>query len=151
MSSAAPMYKVKECEPHMPGGALKIAAHAEPPTHEPLQWKVVVEPPGEDDFADKILEHVRSGRSCCIEGPPGTGKSWTLGKVKAALEEQGHNVRVVAPTHAAARLVDGETIHHFVAKYAMQGAFQGWLLIDEISMVVFASISYFGPAEAWGV
>ena len=55
--------------------------------------------------------------------PPGTGKSWTLGKIRIALEEQGHNVRVVAPTHAAARLVEAETIHHFVAKYAMQGAF----------------------------
>ena len=36
------------------------------------------------------------------------------------------------------------TIHHFVAKYAMQGAFQGWLLIDEISMVVLALLAALG-------
>ena len=42
----------------------------------------------------------------------------------------------LAPTHAAARLLPGEgdTIHHFVGKYAMQGAYKGWILLDEISM-----------------
>ena len=59
-----------------------------------------------------------------------------LGKIKETLQEQGHNVRVLAPTHAAARIVSGSTLHHFVARFAMLGAFKGWLLIDEISMVV---------------
>lgn len=41
----------------------------------------------------------------------------------------------LAPTHAAARLLpDGDTVHHFVGKYAMQGTFKGWILLDEISM-----------------
>ena len=41
----------------------------------------------------------------------------------------------LAPTHAAARLLpDGDTVHHFVGKYAMKGSFKGWILLDEISM-----------------
>ena len=41
----------------------------------------------------------------------------------------------LAPTHAAARqLPDGDTVHHFVGKYAMQGPYKGWILLDEVSM-----------------
>ena len=50
--------------------------------------------------------------------------------------EQGETVVCLAPTHAAARLLPGggDTIHHFVVKYVMQGSFTGWILLDEISM-----------------
>ena len=67
-------------------------------------------------------------------GAPGTGKTkGILAKVRELLLEQGENVVCLAPTHAAARLIPGEgdTIHHFVGKYAMQGALQGWILLDE--------------------
>ena len=38
-------------------------------------------------------------------------------------------------SHAAARqLPEGDTIHHFVGKYAMKGSYTGWILLDEISM-----------------
>lgn len=41
----------------------------------------------------------------------------------------------LAPTHAAARqLPDADTVHHFCGKYAMQGAYKGWILLDELSM-----------------
>ena len=40
----------------------------------------------------------------------------------------------LVPTHCAAQLIDGKTIHNFVGRFAMQGSFQGWILLDEISM-----------------
>ena len=69
-------------------------------------------------------------------GAPGTGKSkGVLAKVREELLARGENVVCLAPTHAAARqLPDSDTVHHFVGKYAMQGAYKGWILLDEISM-----------------
>ncbi len=68
-------------------------------------------------------------------GPPGVGKTHVVGKLKEDLEARGERVVSLAPTHAAARLLpDGDTVHHFVGKYAMRGAFKGWVLLDEISM-----------------
>ena len=53
-------------------------------------------------------------------------------KVKERLRERGENVVCLAPTHAAARLIpEGDTVHHFVGKYAMRGAVKGWILLDE--------------------
>ena len=84
-----------------------------------------------------VLDHVKQNKSFTCLGAPGTGKTkGILAKVRDLLLEQGENVVCLAPTHAAARLLPGEgdTIHHFVGKYAMQGAFKGWILLDEISM-----------------
>ncbi len=79
--STEKVYKVNESPINLPGGTLDIAPHITPPYHEELEWHVVEAPlTGDDDFVDHILDHVNSGKSCCVEGPPGTGKSWMLGK-----------------------------------------------------------------------
>ena len=90
---------------------------------------------GPDEFAEKILGHVSLGKSFTCLGPPGVGKTWIAGKAKEHLEARGERVACLAPTHAAARLLrDGNTVHHFVGKYATQGTFKGWILLNEISM-----------------
>ena len=115
---------------HFPGGTLKLAEHTDPPTHKELNWNVVEEPlEGQDDFKHIILAHILSGKSCFISGGPGTGKSWMLKQVEEAIGD----CRRLAPTHATARLIQGGTIHTFVARQA--ASFQGTILIDEISMV----------------
>ena len=52
----------------------------------------------------------------------------------------------LAPTHQAASLLpDGDTIHHFIGKFAMKGAFKGYILLDEVSMVclpLFAALDH---------
>lgn len=67
---------------------------------------------------------------------PGTGKSnGILAKVREELLANGERVACLAPTHAVARLLpDGDTMHHFVGKFAMKDSFKGWILLDEISM-----------------
>ena len=134
------VYKCNEvAEPRLPGGTLKLAENVDPPYHDGLSWDVVAEPTeGPDDFAEKVLEHVRAGRSFTCLGAPGTGKSkGVLARVREDLLSRGERVVCLAPTHAAARqLPDADTVHHFVGKYAMKGSFQGWILLDEVSMVV---------------
>ena len=134
------VYKCNElAEPRFPGGTLKIADHVDPPYHEELEWNDVTEPTeGPDDFVDKVLEHVRAGKSFTCLGAPGTGKSkGILAKVREDLLARGERVVCLAPTHAAARqLPEGDTIHHFVGKHAMRGTYRGWILLDEVSMCV---------------
>ena len=132
------VYKANLCEPKFPGGTLKVSEHVDAPYPEQLEWQIYTEPKeGPDLFIDKILNQVKEGKSFTCLGPPGVGKTFLVGKVKECLEELNQNVVCLAPTHCAARLLpDGMTVHHFVGKYAMQGAFKGWILLDEVSMCV---------------
>jgi len=130
------VYKVQTREPKFPGGVLKLHKHIAPPYPKKLDWETHIESKrGADNFLQKILDHVGTDKSFTCRGPPGTGKTWVLAKIKEHLESLGKKVVCLAPTHAGARLIpDGDTIHHFVGKYAMLGAFKGWILLDEVSM-----------------
>ena len=100
-----------------------------------MAWQTIAEPrEGEDTFIETILAQVRIGKSFTCLGAPGTGKTWTVGRVREALEEAGERVVCLAPTHCAARLIDGKTVHNFVGRFAMRGSFRGWILLDEVSM-----------------
>jgi ATP-dependent DNA helicase PIF1 len=90
-----------------------------------------------------------AGESFLITGGAGTGKSHTLKAVIAALKRARKCVAVVAPTGAAATLIDGVTIHSWagigVHDAAEMPRLKKWnvgnvvrthvLVIDEISMV----------------
>ena len=98
--SQEPVYKCNEVpEPRFPGGTLKFAEHVDPPCHGDLDWNVVTEPTeGPDDFAEKVLEHVRAGKSFTCLGAPGTGKSkGILAKVREDLLSRGERVVCLAP------------------------------------------------------
>ena len=83
-----------------------------------------------------ILPHVASGNSCCVLGPPGTSKSFTLRRIEETLLEPGHQVQKLSLSHAAARNIEGETTHSFIARHVMHGTFKGVILLDEISSQV---------------
>ena len=78
-----------------------------------------------------------------IHGGPGTGKTHII---TAAIVKElftkilkwniGVEYHVVALQAVMAVLIDGDTIHHFVGKHAMRGTYQGWILLDEVSMCV---------------
>lgn len=46
-----------------------------------------------------------------ITGKPGTGKSHLISRLREKLAAKGRRVEVLAPTHAAARLIKGKTVH----------------------------------------
>jgi hypothetical protein len=119
-------------EPLYPGGALALQ-QGERPQVEQLEWNVQKEPAtGDDTFAECVVQHVLSGKSCCVIGPPGSGKSQgVLGPLRDRLEEAGERVEVLAPTNCAARIVKGQTCHAFLTKMASSRyGFSGIILID---------------------
>ena len=68
-----------------------MAEHVDPPYHEQLEWNVIEEPAeGPDNFVERVLEHVRQGKSSTCLGAPGTGKSTgILCKVREDLLARG--------------------------------------------------------------
>ena len=140
-------------EPKYPGGTLTLAEQIAPPTHKPLEWRVVVEPleVGTDAFiSDVILPHVEAGLSCTVLGPPGTGKTECLKKIAATLEAQGHRVAKISLAHVAARIIEGSTVHSFLARMVLNGTFKGVVLLDEISNEVLPLLAALDIARLGG-
>ena len=64
------------------------------------------------------------------DGPAGCGKSVLLRQIKAVLEGLQQKVRVCAYTHAACRMVGGETVAHLLH---LNGSLADcWFLVDEV-------------------
>jgi len=136
IASKEVVYQLKTLDQPMEhGGELTRHDGERPSVHVPA-WVVHTEPADGDGFAQQIIANVLQGSSCCITGPPGTGKSHVLGQLAEALKAAGQTVQILAPTNAAARIVGGSTIHNFSTRMASsKRGYSGVILIDEISMV----------------
>jgi ATP-dependent DNA helicase PIF1 len=64
-----------------------------------------------DTSQRRALDTILEGNNVFITGPAGSGKSMLLTKAIKALEEQGMQVAVLAPTGIAAVHVGGTTVH----------------------------------------
>jgi len=151
IKSKETVYQLKKLdEPLKVGGELK-RQDGERPVVEALQWTIRTEPAtGADAFAEEVIQHVLTS-SACVVGPPGTGKSHLLTQLRTRLREAAETVEVLAPTNAAARIVEGCTIHNFLTRYARNGrGFQGVLLIDEVSMLSMALTAVLDNLRASG-
>jgi ATP-dependent exoDNAse (exonuclease V) alpha subunit len=122
----------------------------EQPILEDSQWMIRKEnTTGPDTFAEEIYEHVLDGRSCMINGPPGSGKSFIIKAMAIRLRLAGHDVQVLAPTNSAARILDGQTCHCFINRVAnSRKPFQGIILIDEVSMLSLSLVSVLDQLRA---
>ena len=135
-TSRQAVYKVKDVpEARFPGGKLGLCPTQQPPTHAPLEWNVITEE-GDAFLNERILPHVLGGLSCTILGAAGVGKTWVLKKVAEALEAQGQQVKKISLAHVAARLIEGTTVHNFLARYVFNGSFKGTILLDEILSLI---------------
>ena len=125
-------------EPDMPGGELRIR-EAEPLEVPEREWSVAYEPlEGPDDFYERVVHPrvVEQGLPALITGPAGSGKSHVLLRCEADLKAAGHAVEKISLTHVACRrLEDAKTAHSFIQRRVLHGRFDGWLLIDECSML----------------
>ena len=102
------------------------------------RWTTHEEPLEGPDGREQIVERAVAGRSFCVLGAAGTGKSVALRAVKAALEESGQACQCIALTHTAARDLgkNAMTTHGFVMRNVLHGSFAGKVvLIDEISFM----------------
>ena len=150
MESPHEVYKVKDVpEAKFPGGTLALAQHVEPPAHRELEWRVCEEE-GDSFIADVVLPHVEAGLSCTVLGPPGVGKTECLKKVEAVLVAQGHQVKKLSLAHVAARIVEGDTVHSFLARHVLNGTYKGVILLDEISNEVLPLLAVLDIARLGG-
>jgi ATP-dependent exoDNAse (exonuclease V) alpha subunit len=117
------------------------------------EWEVKED---NDDFAQLANELIASKKSFLINGRAGCGKSTLLKQIMSQLDDSTYIT--LAPTNKACRVVNGQTIHKFLA-----GAFNNkkslmrkledvnYIIVDEISMVkeifykVFLSIKRLKP------
>jgi ATP-dependent exoDNAse (exonuclease V) alpha subunit len=100
------------------------------------KWNVI----NDDDNFDKLVDQiVESKQSILINGRAGCGKSTLLKKLMTKLND---NYIALAPTNKACRIIDGKTIHSFLAesfnnKKTLLKKLEdiNYIIVDEISMV----------------
>ncbi len=109
----------------------------------------------DDDFVKLANELITSKKSFLINGRAGCGKSTLLKQIMSQLDD---SYIALAPTNKACRIIDGQTIHKFLAgsfnnKKSLMRKLEdiNYIIIDEISMVkeifykVFLSIKRLKP------
>ena len=92
-----------------------------------------------DDFSDYVNTIVDSNQSIHIDGRGGCGKSTLLKQIQQKLTDMDKTYITLAPTNIAALLVDGMTIHKYVAECNGRGHTKkhgsiDYIFVDEISM-----------------
>lgn len=92
-----------------------------------------------NDFSNLVNTVVTSNKSWGIQGPAGAGKSTLAKMIMSKL--QGKTI-ALAPTNKAAIIINGQTIHKFIASHfnkreALQKRLRGieYIVVDEMSMV----------------
>ena len=129
--------KVQPLEP--PAGFDPTSSCPEPEIT--YDWNVVTEQ--SQDIIQKARDIViDKGESLLLLGPPGVGKSTLVKQLVEELKEKGHNVRTTALTHVASRVIEGQTIQSFLYRYVLNGSFQGWLILDEISVLTISVLNF---------
>ncbi len=80
----------------------------------PMKWNIEYDNIS-NDFEPIVKEIVASKKSSNIEGRAGVGKSHFINTLKTELDIKGIKYVALAPTNKAARVIDGMTIHKFIA------------------------------------
>ena len=73
-----------------------------------------------------------------IRGCAGSGKSTFVNQLQKAMDDKGIKYVALAPTNKAARLINGQTIHRFIARASGKLPKEmdvEYFFIDEVSMM----------------
>ena len=142
----------------LPSGAPKFQIKLEKAQKVPTKWTgsptirnhdLSFEPPAWTDFfnlsVEEIVALIKERRGALVSGAAGTGKTTSMRKAikmfERQMKDEGVQIKHLncALRHAAARLIDGNTIAHLLNKYRMQGgpkfAKDCIVLIDEASEI----------------
>ena len=100
-------------------------------------WNVLHDPE-DNNFDDLVKTILDTDKSFNITGPAGSGKSTLIKKLVKELEARNNNFKSLAPTNRACRVIDGSTIHRFIASFNINSFRKNkfkYLFIDECSMI----------------
>jgi hypothetical protein len=108
----------------------------------------IINDPMELDFEPLCLNIINRNSGINIDGIAGSGKTTFIRKMKECLDAKGLKYVCLAPTNKAARLINGMTIHMFMAKYKKSKDILflddiQYIFVDEISMVYELMYKYF--------
>ena len=91
-----------------------------------------------------IIERILDNEGGLVVGSAGTGKTTILNALKVVLNATGHKFKVCSYTHAACRLVGGETVAHLLHLNAALD--DPWFLAEEVGLL---PVSTFGAMSHW--
>ena len=98
----------------------------------------------DNDFSKLVKEILDSIESIHIDGRAGTGKSTLIKMLQAEMEKREISFISLAPTNKACRIINGQTIHRFVASnQILKDKRITHIFIDEVSMMCEAFYKYF--------
>jgi energy-coupling factor transporter ATP-binding protein EcfA2 len=104
---------------------------------KPIEWTTILDRVDNDfnPFVEQILDDKMSVN---IDGPAGSGKSTLIKMLQEEMNKRSLNYITLAPTNKACRIINGTTIHKFIASFnkkSIQKADLQYCIVDEISMV----------------
>ena len=106
-------------------------------THRETSWNIT--PDREDDDFDPLIKEILdNNRSTNIRGAAGSGKSTFVNKLQKAMDFRGIKYIALAPTNKAARIIQGQTIHRFIARASsklLKEMDVKYFFVDEVSMM----------------
>jgi hypothetical protein len=105
--------------------------------HKQQQWNITSDR-DDDDFEPLITEILDNNRSTHIRGAAGSGKSTFVNKLQKAMDDRGIKYVALAPTNKAARVINGQTIHRFIARASsklLREMDVKYFFVDEVSMM----------------
>jgi len=130
-----PKYKLENGTNRVKYSKLQKYVRIEKYKDEDYYWNLMNDP-GNNNFKSIVDAILDSGKSFNIEGRAGTGKSFMVNSIIKELKKRNINFKALAPTNKSARIINGETIHKFIAQFKLSH-FEHfkYIFIDEISMM----------------
>jgi 5-methylcytosine-specific restriction protein A len=141
-----PKYKLEDKDHRIKVERLSKYVRKDTYNHKDIKFDVS-EDVTDNDFKPLVDMIINSKKSFHIDGRAGCGKSTLIKMLQAALKLRGFSFNSLAPTNKACIIINGETIHRFVASHSSGKSIKElnckYIFIDEISMMSEVFYKYF--------
>ena len=136
LSNNVPMYKLEDKD-RLKCEKLSQYKRNETYEYEKKHWQIINDVE-DNDFTPIVETIIKSNLGINIDGCAGAGKSTLINTIRKHLDELDIDYISLAPTNKAAGIVEGETMHKFVASQSRSSLTKltaEYIFIDEISMI----------------
>jgi hypothetical protein len=141
-----PKYKLEDKDHRIKVERLSKYVRKDTYTHKDIKFDVS-EDVTDNDFKPLVDMIINSKKSFHIDGRAGCGKSTLIKMLQAEMKLRGFSFNSLAPTNKACIIINGETIHRFVASHSSGKSIKElnckYIFIDEISMMSEVFYKYF--------